>query len=41
MSLYDRLDPDERFDMSTQPVGHQLKLSVRGDKRDRPVILKP
>ena len=26
--------------MSTEPVGHQLKLSVGGDEGDRSVILK-
>ena len=35
------LNPNERLDLSVQPVRHQLKLSIRWDKRDSSVILKP
>jgi len=41
VSLNDGLDPDERLDVSVEPVGHELKLAVRWNERDRAVIVKP
>ena len=35
------LNPNERFDLSVQPVRHQLKFSIWRDKRDSSVVLKP
>ena len=40
VTLDDGLYPDKRLDVRVEPVGHQLKLPVRWDKGDRPVVLE-
>ena len=39
--LNHRLDPDEGLDVGVEPVGHQLKLAVRRDERDGPIVFEP
>jgi hypothetical protein len=39
--LDDRLYPDKRLDVGVEPVGHQLELTVRWNKRNCSVILEP
>jgi len=41
VSLNVGLDPDERFHLSVQSVGHQLKLSIWWDEWDGAVVLEP
>mmetsp|Transcript_27274 Transcript_27274/g.42442 ORF Transcript_27274/g.42442 Transcript_27274/m.42442 type:complete len:269 (-) Transcript_27274:93-899(-) len=40
MLIHDGLDPDEGFDLSVQTVGHQLELTIGGNKGDGAVIFK-
>lgn len=41
MRLHQALNPDQWLDLGIQPVTHELKLSIWGDKTDGPIILKP
>jgi len=41
VSLNHRLDPDQRLDVRVESVRHQLKLSIRRNERDGPVVVKP
>lgn len=40
VGLHNRFHPDERLDVRSESVGHQVKLSVGRDKRDRPIVLE-
>ena len=40
MRLDDTLDPNQRFDLSVEPIAHQFKFPVGRDKADRSIILE-
>mmetsp|Transcript_21420 Transcript_21420/g.67249 ORF Transcript_21420/g.67249 Transcript_21420/m.67249 type:complete len:257 (+) Transcript_21420:1433-2203(+) len=41
MGLDDGLDPDERFDVGREAIGHEVELAVGRDEGDGPVVLEP
>jgi hypothetical protein len=41
MTFYHAFYPNQRLDLRIQPIAHELKLAIRRDKADRPIVLKP
>ena len=40
MALDSGLDPDERLNWCGEPVGHELKFTIRGYEGDGPIVLE-